>query len=127
MVKVPVKLPFTAETDSMICAFGFPGAMPGGLSQAFPVINKTPPPGRGGHAFTSDAPQGVPYRVDEVKSWSMYSIMGGMVVLGLCMVFLVGILRQRRKGRKALQAVGVHSGDDSRVGGVKTSRYTDDL
>jgi hypothetical protein len=127
MVKVPVKLPFTAQADTMVCAFGFPGTMSGGLSQAFPVINKTPPPGRGRLAFTSDAPQGLPYRVDEVKSSSLYFIVGGMVVLGLCMVFFARIFWQKRMERKALQALRFDSENHGPVGGAKTTRYTDDL
>lgn len=126
MVKIPVKFDFTAETDTMVCAFGFPGTMEGGLSQAFPVINKTPPQDRGRRAFTSDAPQGLPYEDDQAKPSSLYMV-GGMVVLGLCMVFFARVLWQRRKQRKALQTLQVGTEQGGLVDGAKTTRYTDDL
>jgi len=110
----------------MVCAFGFPGTMEGGLSQAFPVINKTPPQDRGRRAFTSDAPQGLPYEDDQAKPSSLYMV-GGMVVLGLCMVFFARVLWQRRKQRKALQTLQVGTEQGGLVDGAKTTRYTDDL
>ena len=119
-------LDFTAETDTMVCAFGFPGTMEGGLSQAFPVINKTPPQDRGRRAFTSDAPQGLPYEDDQAKPSSLYMV-GGMVVLGLCMGFFARVLWQRRKQRKALQTLQVGTEQGGLVDGAKTTRYTDDL
>ncbi|KAL1792445.1 hypothetical protein ACET3X_008952 [Alternaria dauci] len=126
MVKVPVRFDFFTEADTMVCAFGFPGAMPGGLSQAFPVINKTPPRDRGRRAFTPDAPQGLPYGYDEAEPWSMY-VVGGMVFLGLGVILLAGVLWQRRKQRKAQRTLKAGTEEGSLVGGVKTTRYTDNL
>jgi ABC-type Na+ efflux pump permease subunit len=127
MSKVPVKLDFTADVDTMVCALGFSGTLPGGLSQAFPVINKKPPSARGRQLFTYNAPEGMPCEDDEVATLGMYHIVGSMLVLALCVAFLARFCSRKRKQRKALQVLMAHSECEGLVDGRKRTGYTDDI
>jgi hypothetical protein len=89
----------------MLCTLGFPGTLPGGLSQAFPFINKKPPPGRGRRIFTSDTPEGKPYEEDTTKPTGIYYKIGVVLLLALYMVLLGNLFWQKKKQRKASRAL----------------------
>jgi hypothetical protein len=125
MTKVPVKFSFTVDADALVCAFGFPGMLPGGLSQAFPVINKQPPSDRGRRLFTFEAPEGVPYADDEAASLGMHYVTGCVLVFALCMALFARVFWQKRKQRKVLKALMAQSESDD-VRGTRKTRYTDD-
>ena len=110
----------------MVCALGFPGMLEGGLSQAFPVINKQPPSDRGRQLFTEDDPEGVPWKNDEVASLGMHYIIGTVLVFALCMAFSARLFWQRRKQRKASQALMAQAESGRLMDGSKT-RYADDV
>ncbi|KAI4943358.1 hypothetical protein J4E91_009557 [Alternaria rosae] len=126
MAKVPIRFEFTPEADTMVCALGFPGTLEGGLSQAFPVVNKQPPSDRGRQIFTEINPEGVPYEDDKVAPWGLHYIIGVMLVFALCMAFSARIFWQKRKQRKASQALMAQAESDGQMDGSKT-RYTDDI
>ncbi|KAI4613530.1 uncharacterized protein J4E87_009831 [Alternaria ethzedia] len=126
MAKVPIKFSFTPEADTMVCALGFPGMLEGGLSQAFPVINKQPPSERGRHLFTEDDPEGVPWKDDATAPLRMHHIVGIVLAVALCMAFFARLFWQKRKQRKASQALMAQAESGGLMDGSKT-RYTDDM
>ncbi|KAI4641477.1 uncharacterized protein J4E79_011684 [Alternaria viburni] len=126
MAKVPIKFEFTPEADTMVCTLGFPGMLEGGLSQAFPVINKQPPSDRGRQLFTEDDPEGVPWKGDEAAPLRMHYIVGIVLVVALCMAFSARLFHQKRKQRKASQTLMAQAESGGLMEGSKT-RYTDDM
>ena len=126
MAEVPIKFSFTPEADTMVCTLGFPGMLEGGLSQAFPVINKQPPSDRGRQLFTEDDPEGVPWKGDEAAPLRMHYIVGIVLVVALCMAFSARLFHQKRKQRKASQTLMAQAESGGLMEDSKT-RYTDDM
>lgn len=88
----PIQLtwPYPIEDAALLCTLAIPGAFPEGLSAAFPFLNAAPPSGRDPHAFSLDAPAGIPARVLREQSAGEH---GGLGQLGrLAGVLLLAVL-----------------------------------
>jgi hypothetical protein len=114
-------------SETMLCTLGFPGTLPGGLSQAFPFINKKPPPGRGRHIFTSDAPEGKPHDEDTAKSSGIYYKIGAALLLVLCVVLLGHLFRLVRKQRKASRTLKAKLEEARMKQACNIGKYSDDV
>ena len=128
----PIKSEFAikpryGDSETMICTLGFPGTLPGGLTQAFPFINKKPPSNRGRYIFTSDAPEGKPHKEDATKSSMIYYKVAAGLLLALCVVLLGHLFWQRKKQRKASQALKAQLEEERSKKTYNIPQYSDDV
>jgi hypothetical protein len=119
--------PLTADPETMLCTLGFPGVLAGGLSQAFPFINKSPTSGRGRRIFTSESPEGEPHAEDATKLSGVYYKVGTALVLALCVVLLGHLFWQKMKQRKASQAVKAQLKEERLKQDCNMPQYSDDV
>jgi hypothetical protein len=128
----PIKSEFAikpryGDSDTMLCTLGFPGTLPGGLSQAFPFINKKPPAGRERMIFTSDAPEGKPHEEDATSSSGIYYKVAAGLLLALCVVLLGHLFWQKKKQRKVSQALKAQLEEEQSNKARNIPHYSDDV